>query len=55
MIVTGCNVSILLSSLMLELWVSRLLLISTYVTAVTGFVIKAICQRSELEMVADFG
>lgn len=44
LIVIGCFVSILLSSLMLELWVSRLLLITSYITTVTGFVIKSICD-----------
>ena len=50
MVIGGAHVSVLLSSMTLKNWVSRLILISVYVTAVTGFVIKAICMRSELQV-----
>ena len=50
MVIGGAHVSVLLSSMTLRNWVPRLLLISVYVMAVTGFVIKAICMRSELQV-----
>ena len=53
MIVTGSNVSILLSSSMLKDWMLRLMLISAYVVAIGTLLIKAICSRSEIQ-VTDF-
>lgn len=50
----GSYFIILLTALRFQSWLQRLLLMTAYITAIVGLVIKAICMRGAFDLKEDF-